>query len=182
MPRNRHKKSEGRTMQHENNKERLIKKYRKRDHVLLLLIEDDDDRVWFFNKWHRLANHPDRVAAMPFKVVHAKSAGSAIGILSRDTGTIYDGIILDYDLDRQKMSQHEKQYNGNDVVNAIIRGTSNSVPVMIHSTNPKGGEVMAQRLSGAGFSVERTPFNSLTMTTYWDWLKYVVENSEKLLV
>lgn len=54
----------------------------------ILIVEDDDERVAKFRSWL-----PETM-----RIVHARSAGSAIGILQRDKGRVYAGIMLDHDL------------------------------------------------------------------------------------
>jgi hypothetical protein len=169
-------------MEQMTNKEVLARKYRKREHVLLLIVEDDERRVEYFKRWNQKANHPDRVAAVEFRFVWARSAGAAIGIIKRDKGDVYDGILLDYDLDQQQLTATEKLFTGKHVVDAVIDNISKNVPILVHSTNPKEGPKMAERLQGAGFSVESLPYNIIERGPYYDWLKYVVDSSERLLV
>jgi len=55
--------------------------------IRILLVEDDNNRVNLIREWL-----PDDLY-----LVHAGSAGRALGIIQRDRGA-YAGIMLDYDL------------------------------------------------------------------------------------
>ncbi len=61
----------------------------------LLIIEDDSDRIQLFQSWV-----PERVLT-----VVATSAGRALGILERDPGHVYGGILLDHDLEKQTITE-----------------------------------------------------------------------------
>ena len=139
----------------------------------LLIVEDNPHRVEVFESWIKHAKLPCQL-----RVVWAKAAGSAIGLLKRDQGRVYAGILLDHDLDLQNLTNFSGQYSGKDVVKAIIEYVDLDVPVMVHSTNVTGGPDMASKLRGAGFTVELAPFNDLNFGIYKDWLSYVCESAQ----
>lgn len=139
----------------------------------VLVVEDDPTRVEVFEAWLEYLKLP-----CDFHLVWTKSAGSAIGLLRRDRGRVYSGILLDHDLHQQNLTGQDKLYSGKDVVKTIIECVDSGVPVMVHSTNPKGGPEMANKLRGAGFSVEFMPFHCLRFPVYQEWLSYVCEASQ----
>lgn len=65
----------------------------KKEIIRLLLIEDNNDRVELFQSWL-----PEE-----FRLVHAGSAGRALGVLQRDRNA-YAGLLLDHDLQEQVAS------------------------------------------------------------------------------
>ena len=131
--------------------------------IRILIVEDDEVRVSRIREWLP----PDVL------LVWAKSAGTAIGMIKRDGGQTYGGIMLDHDLFQKRITQFDYQHNGKDVVQAVVQNIDPDVPVFVHSTNVSEGPRMAQVLAGAGFAVEKTPFNTLTKNIFDDWISYV---------
>lgn len=131
----------------------------------LLIVEDDKHRVDAITGWVRQRT----------RIVWAKSAGMAIGLLNRDRGRVYDGIMIDYNLHKQKITGQDKLHHGLHVVDAIVRNVDNDVPIFVHSSNIKNGPVMAQRLRGAGFAVDAMPFYGLKEHMFEEWFEYVQE-------
>jgi CheY-like chemotaxis protein len=127
----------------------------------LLIIEDDDARIAQFKSWVT----PD------VRVVVASSAGTALGILQRDRGTVYGGILLDHDLQKRTVTQMDKSLSGTQVIEAIISNVSPDVPILIHSTNSSGSAVMMARLIEEGFSVAREPMDTLDKNFFMKWLE-----------
>ncbi len=136
--------------------------------IRILIIEDDPDRVEKLRSWL-----PTDVIA-----VAARSAGMAMGILKRDKGKVYAGIMLDHDLDKSPVCETDLKLCGQDVVKLIIRNVSKEVPILIHSCNPSEAPVMHSLLEKAGFAVERISMNDLTEESFKEWLNYVRENWE----
>ena len=136
--------------------------------IKLLIIEDDPVREERLRSWLRHG----------FSAVTAASAGRAIGILKRDRGSVYSGIVLDHDLEKRIATEADCTLNGNDVVDAIIIHVAKDVPILVHSVNLSQAPVMVARLDRAGFTVERIPMDVLTRKAFGDWLEYVRENSE----
>ncbi len=129
----------------------------------VLVVEDTDARVDTFRSW----------LPTDIRLVHARSAGAAIGILRRDDGRTYAGIMLDHDLQEQAVTRMEEHLSGKDVVRAIIRGVHRDVPVLVHSMNSSGGPAMVDLLRGAHFEVTRIPMASMTRERLLDWLEDV---------
>lgn len=115
-----------------------------------------------------------------FRVVRAKSAGIAIGMVRRGSGLDYSGIMLDHDLDTQSVTRQEKNITGMDVANAIIEHIDRQVPIFVHSNNTVYAPQIASLLRGAHFSVEQVLFDELRGTELREWLNYVIESSEQI--
>lgn len=139
--------------------------YRLRPVCRLLVIEDDDQRVALFRSWL-----PDHV-----KLVVARSAGSAIGILQRDKGRVYAGILLDHDLQMQRLTELDRYISGMNAVETIINNISKEVPLLVHSMNQTRAPLMLERLKGAGFDVTQMPMAQLTRQFFLDWFEDVIE-------
>ena len=101
-----------------------------------------------------------------------------MGILTRDKGRVYAGIVLDHDLEKRPASESDLSLCGRDVVDTIIKYVSKDVPVLIHSVNGSQAPVMHTMLEKAGFKVERIPMNILTEESFNEWLEEVRENCE----
>ena len=89
--------------------------------------------------------------------VITQSAETAIGILKTDKGRVYEGIVLDLNLEKRPASESNLSLCSTDVVDAIIRYVSKDVPTLIHSVNESQAPVMHTMLEKAGFMVERIP-------------------------
>jgi len=87
----------------------------------LLIVEDNIFRVDAFQQW----------CPVSVRIVWVKSAGVASGILQRDRGTVYSGILLDYDLLEQTIPATDNYLCGQQVVQAIIANISNSVTILV---------------------------------------------------
>jgi len=141
----------------------------------VLVVEDDPTRVEVFKEWVKYMDLP---CSLHF--VWAKTAGAAIGILNRDVGSVYSGIMLDHDLDQQNVIPTQgRRYTGRDVVAKILEVTDRDTPILVHSTNEKGGPEMREKLESAGFSAELIPFYALEFNLYRDWINYVCEKSRE---
>ena len=70
--------------------------------VRFLLIEDNLDRITKIKSWI-----PAQV-----RCVVANSAGKAIGILQRDCGRLFAGILLDHDLNEQALTSRVWDLSG----------------------------------------------------------------------
>jgi CheY-like chemotaxis protein len=133
----------------------------------ILLIEDDNGRVVRIKEWL-----PDDV-----RLVHAGSAGRAIGILQRDRDA-YAGIMLDHDLQGQIATDMDFFLSGTNVVKSIITNVPKDTPVLIHSMNPEDAPKMVQALTKSGFSVTRLPMVVMTRIGLNEWLEEVRESWE----
>ncbi len=85
----------------------------------ILIVEDNTPRANLLKSW------------LPKDVVPVvvTSAGSAIGVIKRDRGNIYAGIMLDHDLQENIVTQEDISLNGMNVVDSIIRYIPNDVPI-----------------------------------------------------
>ncbi len=131
--------------------------------LILLVVEDNDGRVDQLNAW----------LSQDFRLLHAPSAGQAIGILKRDRGRAFAGVLLDHDLGDQARTQVDSLLSGRDVVQAVIDALDTDTPVLVHSMNPTRAPAMVERLQGAGFWVERIPFANLNRERFCGWLEHV---------
>jgi CheY-like chemotaxis protein len=129
----------------------------------LLIVEDDPNRAELLQSWL-----PQGV-----RMVVATSAGRALGLLSRDRGHVYAGILLDHDLQQQLATTSEQQFSGMDVAAAIVRYVSKDVPVLIHSMNLSQAPRMVTLLETAGFYVTRIPMEKLTPKDFTKWFQNV---------
>jgi CheY-like chemotaxis protein len=133
--------------------------------IRILLIEDDNGRARKIREWL-----PEDV-----RLVHAGSAGRAIGILQRDRDA-YAGIMLDHDLQGQVATDMDFFLSGSNVVKSIIANVSNETPVMVHSMNPDDAPKMVHALTKSGFSVTRLPMVVMTKAGLNEWLQEVRES------
>jgi len=126
----------------------------------LLIIEDDHERERILKSWLP----PD------VKTVVAGSGGRAIGILERDRGSVYAGILLDHDLQGRIATSTDRSLDGKDIVNMIVKNISKNVPILVHSMNVTQAPVMARRLEKDGFYVTRIPMINLTKERLQEWV------------
>lgn len=132
----------------------------------ILLVEDDRERANILMSY--LPKH--------IRVVHASSAGKALGIVkadhrNRQNKSPYCGIMLDHDLQEQIICADEGQLSGMHVMDAIINCVSRDVPILVHSMNPSEAPIMVKKLKSAGFRVTRMPMRELTETKLSEWLE-----------
>jgi hypothetical protein len=125
------------------------------------MIEDNTKRIERIRTW------------MPEDclLVVAVSAGKAIGVLSRDSGYVYGGVLLDHDLQEQILTEVDHMMSGSDVLKSLITHLSRDVPILVHSMNPTRAPQLVQRLKGAGFEVTRITFQNLDRETFLKWLE-----------
>jgi len=123
-------------------------------------LKDDHERERILRSWLP----PD------VKTVVAGSGGRAIGILERDRGSVYAGILLDHDLQGRTATATDCTLDGKDVVNMIVKNISKNVPILVHSMNVTQAPVMARRLEKDGFYVTRIPMTSLTKERLQEWV------------
>src|SRR6056297_849675 len=99
----------------------------------ILMIEDDTERAELLQSWL-----PKDVI-----VVMASSAGRALGILERDRGYVYAGLMLDHDLQLQTATEADKGLSGSNIVDAVIRNIDRRTPILVHSYNRSKAPIMA---------------------------------------
>lgn len=127
----------------------------------LLLVEDDKGRADRIRSWL-----PEDVL-----VTHCASAGRAIGVLRRDRGAVYAGILLDHDLQGATASAMDETLSGAHVAAEIVRCIDSDVPVLVHSMNMQGARAMYATLEDAGFDVTRIAMVALDREKLSDWLQ-----------
>lgn len=133
----------------------------------ILLIEDNEARKNLFESWL-----PPRT-----RLVWARNAGQALGLLARDRGAAYAGIMLDHDLEMQPYTDGE-QKTGTDVATAIRTLVSRDTPILVHSMNFDAGDAMAVHLSNEGFRVTRIPMREMDRLAFLAWLDDIREDAE----
>jgi CheY-like chemotaxis protein len=116
----------------------------------VLVVEDNDARFDQLRTWF-----PGNI-----RVVRAKGGGDALGILARDSGDAYAGIMLDYDLHQSLRGAREVK--GADVARFIARKVQSDTPILVHSMNPAGRVEIVQILKAAGFSLTCVPMEELS--------------------
>lgn len=134
----------------------------------VLLIEDDVNRYQRLLSW------------MPadVKLVWAKDAGAAIGVLERLQPGDYAGLMLDFDLDKQHRTVTSGHFNGGHVVDVLLSFKDRDVPILVHSNNVNNGPKMALRLSGAGYDVTKIRMADLTQERFLEWVGEIREEFE----
>lgn len=132
--------------------------------IRILLVEDDNERVRRIKDW----------LPADVRLVHAGSAGRAIGILQRDRN-VYAGIMLDHDLQDQIATDMDFFLSGTNVTKVIMANISPDVPIMVHSVNQAAAPRMVKALSKAGFSVTRLPMTEMSEEKLGAWLDGVRE-------
>jgi CheY-like chemotaxis protein len=131
----------------------------------ILIVEDDPARAQKFQSWL-----PEDV-----RTTIVTSAGKAMGVLKRDRGNVYAGIMLDHDLHQQAVTEADRGLSGSDLVDSIIHNVSKEVPILIHSTNVTDVPFVATRLENARFWVTRIPMHEITQKRLLEWLEDVRE-------
>lgn len=126
----------------------------------LLLVEDDIGRVQDFRAW------------LPAwtKLVWVQSAGAAIGLIRRDHGHVYGGVLLDHDLGQRTRTTDDELLSGTDVALALVEHFSIDIPILIHSTNQVQVLRVIRQLEDKGFWVTRIPYYEMTEKAFRTWL------------
>jgi CheY-like chemotaxis protein len=136
----------------------------------LLLVEDDDERIARFAAW----GPPDA------RWVVARGGGRALGLLERDPGRVYAGLLLDHDLPGQAVNAAERNVTGTEVARGIVRCVDPEIPILIHSRNRGAARRMTTTLAAAGFEVSVIPMAELTQERFLAWLE-IVRDVQRLL-
>jgi len=127
----------------------------------ILIVEDDPDRAATLQNW----------LPQDVRPVVVTSAGKAMGVLARDRGNVYAGILLDHDLQQQTAARSDLYLSGEQVAEAIIRYVAKNVPILVHSVNVQRAPVMVGKLEAAGFWVTRIPMDELQKEKLEAWLE-----------
>jgi CheY-like chemotaxis protein len=129
--------------------------------VRILLIEDDPIRIALFQEW----------LPADARLVVASSAGKAVGILRRDRGRVYAGLLLDHDLQEQTITQMDRHLSGSDLIQVIVHNVSKEVPILVHSMNISRAPLMVKTLEAEGFMVTRIPMSCLSKADFMEWIE-----------
>ncbi len=133
--------------------------------IPILLIEDDLRRIQWFGNY----------LPIDFRLIVARSGGTALGMIKRDKGHVYGGIMLDHDLQMRQVVADDGNISGSQLVDAIITCISPDVPILVHSMNPEKSPMMVRKLSDAGFWVTKETWFDITEDSYMEWLEGVQE-------
>lgn len=127
----------------------------------LLIVEDDIGRVQELRAW------------LPAwaRLVWAQSAGTALGLIRRDRGAVYAGVLLDHDLDLRTITADDETLSGSQVAIALMECFSPDVPILIHSMNQIQAPRLVRQLEAKGFWVTRLPFSEMTASRFLSWLE-----------
>ena len=127
----------------------------------LLLIEDDAGREQQLRAW------------LPPGVLlrWAQSAGTAMGVIRRDAGHVWSGVMLDHDLAQRARTDDDASLSGTDVALALMEHFSVDIPVLVHSTNQVQAPRVVRQLEQKGFWVTHIPYYHMTERAFTDWVE-----------
>jgi len=129
------------------------------DRFRILLIEDNVDRVNLFKQW----------LCEEGLLTVASSVGKAMGMLLRDKGRVYSGILLDHDLQEQVITDSDLYLSSTNLVDLIIENIEKDVPILMHSMNSVQTVPMKKKLESAGFEVTQNPMADFTKLSFNEW-------------
>jgi CheY-like chemotaxis protein len=135
--------------------------------IRLLLVEDNPARYETFLSW----------LPAGVRLVWARNAGAALGILQRDRGDTYAGVLIDFDLQRQVYTDGGEQRTGEDVMHAIVSRLARSTSLLVHSMNERDAGPMATALDAAGFPTTRIRMKDLTQDLFQQWVEEAREEA-----
>ena len=127
----------------------------------LLLIEDDEGREQQFRAWL-----PDDVLLR-----WAQSAGTAMGVIHRDAGHVWSGVMLDHVLAQRARTEDDLGLSGTDVALALMDYFSVDIPILVHSTNQVQAPRVVRQLEQKGFWVTHIPYYRMTEQRFLTWLE-----------
>lgn len=125
--------------------------------VPILIVEDDDFRVKVFNSW------------LPpvFRLVHCRTGGAALGLVSRSDSWAFPGVMMDFDLDKQVVT---KPYvDGGQVLNSVLLTLDSSTNILVHSANWMAAQRMAA-IAGVTNPTIRIDYNVMDERLFCTWL------------
>ena len=137
----------------------------------ILIVEDNLERANLIKSWLPSDARP----------VVVTSAGKAIGLVRRDRGHVYAGIMLDHDLQEHTVNETDQCLNGMTVVDTLIQYISNDIPILVHSVNQSRGPAMVNKLKKFNYWVTRIPMDELTAERCLGWIDDVRELWEDLI-
>ncbi len=136
----------------------------------ILIVEDNIERANLLKAWLPADARP----------VVVTSAGKAIGLIRRDKGHVYAGIMLDHDLQEHTVNDADQLLTGMTVVDTLIRHIPNDVPILVHSVNQTRGPAMVKRLRKFNYWVTRIPMDEFTQEQCEGWIDEARELWEDL--
>jgi len=131
----------------------------------ILMVEDDPKRAEKLAAW----------MSRDVRLVVVTSVGKAIGLLKRDRGNVYAGMMLDHDLHEQAVLGTDLKLTGKHVADAIIQYISRNVPILVHSGNIAEAPILKKQLLQAGFDVTQIPMFQLKKEALNEWVEDVYE-------
>lgn len=132
----------------------------------ILLIEDDSERIGKIQKWLKNTD---------FVLIQASSGGKAKGILKKGMTSGIAGVMLDHDLEKQRLTSADLTISGTDLINGISQSMPKHIPVLVHSMNDSKSPLMAKQLSQQGYSVTKIKMEELTKAKFDEWLEEVAD-------
>ena len=138
-------------------------------HIRILIVEDNATRAERICHWIPQGIVP----------ILASSAGLAIGIIQRDFKELA-GLMLDHDLQEQRITESDAYLSGTDVTRTIIQYLPKDIPILVHSMNPSGAQRVSRQLESAGFWVTRIPMSELDQSDIDEWLEEVISNATEM--
>ncbi|NEX17589.1 MAG: hypothetical protein C1943_13420 [Halochromatium sp.] len=100
----------------------------------------------------------------------APSAGTALGVIHRDRGHVWSGVLLDHDLDLRNRTADDRDLCGTDVALALMEHFSLDIPILVHSTNQVQAPRVVRQLEQKGFWVTHCPFYQMDEQLFAEWL------------
>ena len=131
--------------------------------IPILLVEDNPQRIKWFQDHLPIA----------YRLVSVRNGGNALGMLERDSGHVYGGILLDHDLQMKHVASSDRDITGSQVINALIGHIAKSVPILVHSMNLGKAPTMVLKLTEAGYAVTRKSWFEIDVSSYHEWLEEV---------
>ncbi len=125
--------------------------------VPILIVEDDDSRVERFNEW------------LPpvFRLAHCRTGGAALGLLARSGPWDFAGVMMDFDLDKQVMT--DPYVDGEQVLDEVLLRLDRSTNLLVHSANTEAADRMTANARGSNPTV-RIDYSYMDAWHFRAWL------------
>jgi CheY-like chemotaxis protein len=133
----------------------------------ILLIEDNAGRIDIFTRW---------LNDTEFLLATARSAGQAMGMLSKGSTAAIAGVLLDHDLSDSPLTETDLTLSATQVVPLLKQKIKRAVPVLVHSHHHSKSRFLQRSLEADGFSATRIRFEALTEARFRLWLDDVRDN------
>lgn len=132
----------------------------------ILLIEDDPERIERIHEWLKNTD---------FVLIEASSGGKAKGILKKGMTGGIAGVMLDHDLEKQRLTSADMSISGTDLIKGISQSIPKHIPILVHSMNDSKSPLMMKQLSQQGYSVTKNKMEELTKAKFDEWLEEVAD-------